>query len=49
VLDHFNHLLSNDPNNIYVIDGLPYEKKDLEDWMKVIGAPHVLYLQVEEN
>lgn len=48
VIEHFRDLLSADSRNTYVIDGLPYEKKDLEEWVRVVGVPRVLYLEVEE-
>ena len=32
-----------------MIDGLPYSGNDLEEWTKVVGAPTVLNLRVDEN
>lgn len=42
VLAHFKALLSQNLNDTYVIDGLPFDNKDLEQWIKVIGVPSVI-------
>lgn len=47
VIQHFRQLLSNDKNSTYVIDGLPYAGKDIENWIAAIGSPNVINLEVE--
>jgi hypothetical protein len=31
------------------LDGFPYEKNELLEWIKIVGVPHVLHLDVEIN
>jgi hypothetical protein len=47
VLAHFKTLLSQNSNDTYIIDGLPFDNKDLEEWIKVIGSPSVINLEVQ--
>ena len=35
-------------DEVYVFDALPYEKKDLEKWIQVVGPANVINLKVEE-
>jgi len=46
-LTHFKTLLSQNSNDTYIIDGLPFDNKDLEEWIKVIDAPSVINLEVQ--
>lgn len=46
VIEHFRQMLNNDKDSTYVIDGLPYTGKDIENWIAAIGAPNVINLEV---
>ena len=46
---HFGNLIKSNPQTTYIFDCLPYEKGDLEEWIKVVGPPHVINLKVENT
>lgn len=48
IIRHFRDVML-ESGNTYVIDGLPFEKKDLEEWIRVVGTPNVINLTVDEN
>jgi hypothetical protein len=46
ILQHFKTLLRENITQTYVIDGLPFDNKDLSEWIKVIGTPSIINLEV---
>jgi hypothetical protein len=47
IVAHFKTVLTQNANDTYIIDGLPFENKDLEEWIKVIGPPSLVKLDVD--
>lgn len=42
-------MIGNDPKCTYIFDNLPYEGDNLCSWIEIVGAPNVIFLEVEEN
>lgn len=46
IIAHFKTLFNANLNDTYVIDGLPFDNKDLQEWINQIGTPSVINLEV---
>lgn len=49
VIAHFASLVSGSGNTPIIIDGLPLEAKEVENWTKAVGPAIVLNLKVDER
>ena len=49
ILNHFQKELRDNSCCVYVLDGFPYDGKDLEAWIEVVGCPNIWNLDVEEK
>ena len=48
-IQYFGNLVKNNTNSVYVFDGVNYEGENLQEWVRVLGSPHVVNLKVESD